>query len=226
MNNSIDGSIATTTQIDIINQAFIWMATGLGITAMTGMFVAGSPALQQFLFSNSLILYILLFGEIGLVLFLSFRITALSFGAALLSFFGYAILNGLTLSVVFLAYTQASIASTFLATASLFGAMAVYGYTTKRDLTTIGNLAFMALIGVILASVVNIFLRSDAFSYILSYIAIFVFIGLTAYDTQKLKKLSRISSNPNLGILGALTLYLDFINLFLNLLRILGRRRS
>lgn len=216
----------TQTQVSVINQSFAWMFVGLVITGITSFFIASSPALVGALFSNVLLYYGLIIAELGLVFFLSLRIRSMSFEAALGSFLVYSLLNGVTLSVIFLAYTSTSVASTFFATAFLFGGMAFYGYTTKRDLTTIGNLAFMALIGLIIASVVNIFLHSNAFSYVLSYLAIFIFVGLTAYDTQKIKNFPSTVGSNNLGVLGALMLYLDFINIFLNLLRILGRRRS
>jgi len=223
MQTTIDTKL--TTHINIVNQSFTWMFVGLLVTGLSSLFIASNEAIMNALTFNSLLYYGLILGELGLVFFLTLRITKISFEAALFSFLGYSLLNSITLSAIFILYTGASIPSTFAITAIVFGVMAFYGYTTKKDLTTIGNLAFMALIGVILSSLVNLFLRSDAFSYVLSYITIFIFIGLTAYDTQKIKNLAQYSNNNNLGVLGALTLYLDFINIFLNLLRILGRRR-
>jgi FtsH-binding integral membrane protein len=216
----------TVTQVNAMHQSFLWMCIGLILTAFSSVFIAGSPALIATIYGNSLVFYGLIIAELALVFFLSLRITHLSFGAALLSFLVYAVLNGVTLASIFLVYTGTSIASTFFISALVFGVMAVYGYTTKRDLTTIGNLAFMGLIGIILASLVNFFLKNDTFSYVLSYLAVAIFIGLTAYDTQKIKQMAQNSESQNIGIIGALTLYLDFINIFLNLLRILGKRRN
>lgn len=213
-------------QINIINQAFVWMFVGLMITGISSLFIASNQVLINIIYSNSFIVIGLIIAEVLLVFFLSLRITNISYEAALFSFLLYSLLNGLTLSSIFLIYTGASLASIFLITALVFGVMALYGSTTKRDLTTIGNLGFMLLIGVIIASVVNIFLKSSSLNYILSYLAIIIFIGLTAYDTQKIKQMDSYSNNRNLGIIGALTLYLDFINIFLNLLRIMGKRRN
>ncbi len=216
----------TNIQIETIHQAFTWMFFGLMVTGLSALYVASNQVLITTLYSNSILFYGLIIAELALVFFLSLRITALSFGTALTSYLAYSVLNGITLSAIFLVYTSASIASVFFISALIFGVMAFYGYVTKSDLTSIGNLALMALIGVILASVVNIFLKNNTVSYVLSYITIFIFVGLTAYDTQKIKNLSTNGNSNNLGILGALTLYLDFINIFLSLLRILGRRRD
>lgn len=216
----------TAIQTSVITQSFMWMFVGLIITGISSMYISSNESLLRLIFANTLIYYGLIFAELGLVFFLSLRITKMSFETALISFLAYSLLNGITLSAIFIVYTSTSVGATFLTTSLVFGTMAFYGYTTKRDLTTIGNLAFMALIGVILASIVNIFLRSNAFSYVLSYLSIFIFVGLTAYDTQKIKNISAQTQNNNIGILGALTLYLDFINIFLNLLRVMGRRRS
>lgn len=202
------------------------MFIGLTVTGFSSLFIASSPRLSAALFSNSILFYGLVLAELALVFFLSLRITAMSYSSALVSFLAYSVLNGITLSAIFLIYTGASIASTFLITAMVFGAMAFVGYTTKKDLTSVGNLALMGLIGIIIASLVNIFLHSDSLGYILSFLSVFVFLGLTAYDTQKIKNLAKYANNSNLGILGALTLYLDFINIFLNLLRLMGRRRN
>ena len=212
-------------EISIINQSFAWMFVGLVVTGLSAIFVASSPALINALYTNSILFFGLMIAELGLVFFLSLRINKMSYEAAVASFVSYSFLNGLTLSSIFLLYTSTSVASVFFITALVFGTMAVYGYTTKKDLTTIGSLAFMGLIGVILASIVNIFLRNSGFNYILSYLTIAIFIGLTAYDTQKIKNISG-NASKNLGVLGALMLYLDFVNIFINLLRIFGRRRS
>ena len=168
--------------------------------------------------------------ELLLVVYLTSAIRRLSQTAAIAVFLIYSLINGLTLSVLFLVYTSASISTTFFVTAGTFAAMSFYGYTTKRDLTSIGNVAFMALIGIIIASVVNFFLKSEMMYWIITYLGVAVFVGLTAYDTQKLKRIgsegfTTEESMEKMSILGALTLYLDFINMFLFLLRILGDRK-
>ena len=216
----------TATNVSIIHQSFLWMCIGLSITAFSSLLVASNQTLVNAISANSLVFFGLIIAELALVFFLSVRITKISFETALVSFLAYSLLNGVTLSAIFLLYTGASIVSTFFVSAGAFGIMALYGYTTKKDLTTIGNLALMALFGIILASIVNIFLHNDAFGFVLSCIAVIIFIGLTAYDTQKIKQLAYTSRSANFGIVGALTLYLDFINIFLNLLRIMGRRRD
>lgn len=214
---------ASSVQTNLLNQAFTWMFIGLGITGFVSLFLVTNPPLMNAFYSNSLLFFGSMIVELALVFLLSLGITRMSFGQAIAAFIAYSALNGLTLSGIFLVYTATSIASTFFIAALLFGLMALYGYTTKKDLTSIGNLAFMALIGIIIASLVNLFLRNSMFSLIISYLAVIIFVGLTAYDTQKIKRLSGTTTNQNLGILGALTLYLDFINIFLNLLRILGK---
>lgn len=212
--------------VSTVNQSMGWMCIGLVITAFSAFFISSSPKLVNDLYSNGLIFFGLIVLELILVAILSSKVVTMPFEEAVAAFLLYSFLNGLTLSSIFLTYTTTSIVAAFFITAALFGVMALYGYTTHRDLTTIGNLAFMALIGLIIASVVNIFLKSDAFSYILSYLSIIIFIGLTAYDTQKIKRLGDNSDSQNLGILGALMLYLDFINIFLDILRIFGKARS
>lgn len=222
----MDSAISKTSSstISVLNQSFAWMFAGLMLTAATSFVVSSNKALTDLLISNGLIYFGLFIAEFAVVVYLSFRIMKMSFAQALGAFLVYAVLNGVTLTAILLAYTATSIAGVFVCTAAIFGVMAAIGYTTKKDLTSIGMLCFVGLIGVIIASVVNLFLRSDTFSYVLSYLVILVFLGLTAYDTQKLKKLSASGISGNLGILGALTLYLDFINIFINLLRIFGKR--
>lgn len=167
--------------------------------------------------------------EVALVIYLSARIARMSFASAMISFLAYSFLNGLTLSVIFLAYTKASIASTFFVTAGTFAAMSLYGYFTKKDLSSWGNLFFMALIGLIIASVVNIFWANSTLYWIITYVGVLVFVGLTAYDTYRIKQLLANQEvnegTQKLALLGALTLYLDFVNMFLYLLRIFGDRR-
>ncbi len=215
----------------LLQQVYAWMAGGLGVTGLVALWAYVSGFLETVLLQNSGIMFGLIIAELALVIGLSWTIRRMSVGVATAAFLAYAVLNGLTLSVIFLAYTAGSIASTFFVTAATFGAMSIYGYTTKRDLTKMGSLLIMALIGFLLASVVNIFLHSTALYWIITYAGVTIFIGLTAYDTQKIKRLSATvdgrdtSTFRKMVILCALTLYLDFINLFLLLLRIMGRRR-
>jgi FtsH-binding integral membrane protein len=213
-------------QTDIVNKSFAWMFVGLMCTGVMSFVLASNAAFVNLISSNMLVFFGLILVELGLVFFLSARIQRISYGTALTCFLLYSLLNGVTLSAIFLIYTANSVAVTFLITGVLFGVMALYGFTTKKDLTSIGNLALMALIGVILVSVVNLFLQSDTLTYVISFVAIAIFIGLTAYDTQKIKRMAESGASENMGILGALTLYLDFINLFLNLLRLLGKRSN
>ena len=219
--NRVSSSVIST-----MNQSMGWMCIGLAVTAFSAFFVSSSPTLVNDLDANGLIFFGLIALELILVSILSLKIVTMPFEEAVAAFLLYSFLNGLTLSSIFLIYTNTSIVATFFITAALFGVMTLYGYTTGRDLTAVGNLAFMALIGLIIASVVNIFLKSDTFSYALSYLSIVIFVGLTAYDTQKIKRLGYNSDSQNLGILGALTLYLDFINIFLDILRLFGKTRN
>jgi FtsH-binding integral membrane protein len=218
-------------QSSFITKVYAWMSLALMITAVTAMYVASSQALTQAIFGNRVIFYVLLFGELGLVWFLSASLDRLSAMTATLLFIAYSVLNGLTLAVIFLVYTSGSIGTTFAVTAGTFGVMSLYGYTTKRDLTSWGNLLFMALIGFVIGSVVNMFLQSEFLYWVFTYIGILIFVGLTAYDTQKIKEMGAQGFDTSEGmrktaIMGALALYLDFINLFLLLLRIFGGRRN
>jgi len=212
-----------------IGKVYRWMGIGLFLTAISAYFVASSETLVYALASNSILFYGLLIGEVGLVIYLSARIQKMSAEAATAAFIIYSILNGVTLSLLLLVYTGAPIASTFFTTAATFGAMSAYGYFTKRDLTTMGSYLQMALIGFIIASVVNIFWANSTMYWIISYVGVLLFVGLTAYDTQKIKKMGAFADGTQItqkmAILGALRLYLDFINLFLMLLRILGDRK-
>ncbi|HET7433968.1 MAG TPA: Bax inhibitor-1/YccA family protein [Thermoanaerobaculia bacterium] len=220
----IDGRTAQTAERErtFLRSVYGWMFGGLLLTAAAALWVVMSPALQQLIFTTPL-RWVLLFGELGLVFYLSFRITKMSAATAASVFLVFSLLNGLTLSVIFFAYTTAAIYQAFFTAAGMFGAMSVYGMVTKRDLTSWGSFFFMGLIGIVIASIVNIFLKSPAFAWAISIIGVFVFLGLTAYDTQKLKA---YASSPqlreNLAIYGALALYLDFVNLFLMLLRLFG----
>jgi FtsH-binding integral membrane protein len=220
----IDGRTADVAERErtFIRSVYAWMAGGLLLTAAAAMWVLFSPAMQQLIFGTPL-RWVLLFGELGLVFYLSFRITKMSPGAAASVFLVFSLLNGLTLSSIFFVYTNAAIYSAFFTAAGMFGAMSVYGLVTKRDLTSWGSFFFMGLIGIIICSVVNFFLKSPALGYAISFIGVFVFLGLTAYDTQKLKAYATAPElRENLAVYGALALYLDFINLFLMLLRLFG----
>ncbi|MCE5334383.1 MAG: Bax inhibitor-1/YccA family protein [Desulfobacteraceae bacterium] len=219
----------TLVQSEFVRRVYNWMALGLAVTAITALFTVSSPALLQFVFGSPMTLIVLIVAELGLVVALSAAINKLSSSTALLMFFGYAFLNGLTLSAIFLVYTKASIANTFFVTAGTFAAMSVYGYTTKKDLTSWGSFLTMGLIGVIIASVVNIFMNSPMIYWLITYAGIVVFVGLTAYDAQQIKAMaysgfSGYEMERKGAIIGALRLYLDFINLFLLLLRVFGRR--
>ncbi len=213
-------------QNTLIRQVYAWMGGGLLITALTAMVTVFSPALLSAVLGNRLVFYGLVLGELGLVVAISGAINKLSASVASMLFILYAALNGVTFSVIFAVYTADSIASTFVTTAGMFGAMSAFGYLTKRDLTGWGGFLFMGLIGVVIASVVNIFTQSSAAAWIISAIGVIVFTGLTAYDTWKIKAMAAAGAEGRKpAILGALTLYLDFINLFLMLLRLLGNRR-
>ncbi|HEX5688562.1 MAG TPA: Bax inhibitor-1/YccA family protein [Roseiflexaceae bacterium] len=224
------GAQAEVRQRSIMSQVYAWMTAGLLVTGAVAAYTANTPALLALIFGNPIVFWGLIIAEFGMVFALSAAIGRLSPTAGTALFLGYSALNGLTLAAIFLVYTRASIAQTFFVTAATFGAMSLYGYTTKRDLSTIGNLLVMALIGFFIGSIVNIFLASSALYWILTYAGIAIFIGLTAWDTQKIKLMSQRAhddtSARRVAILGALMLYLDFINLFLLLLRLLGSRRS
>lgn len=219
-----------------------WMGLGLGLTALIAWFTASSPAALGVLFSVdpatgqvmglSMLYWGLLLGELGLVMYLSMRIHKLSGTAASGLFLAYSALNGVTLSTILLAYTAESVFQTFAISAGMFAAMSIYGATTKRDLTSMGSFMTMGLIGIIIAMIVNMFLQSSAMGFAISVIGVIVFTGLTAYDTQKLKDMGASAPLDDATamrrgtILGALTLYLDFINLFLMMLRLFGSARD
>jgi uncharacterized protein len=213
-----------------ITRVYSWMCFALVITGFVAFYVASTPVLVKAIATNQILFIGLIIAELGAVIALTALINKVSTAVALLLFIGYSALNGVTLSVILLAYTSTSVASTFFATAATFAAMSCIGWFTKKDLTSIGHLCFMALIGLIIASVINIFLHSTMMYWIVTYAGILIFVGLTAYDTQKIKKMSRVyEANSEAGkkaaIMGALALYLDFINLFILLLRIFGDRR-
>lgn len=212
-------------------KTFNWMAVGLGITGVVAFFTAYSGL--AYAIAGSPLFFILIIGELGLVFYLSARVEKLRAATATNLFVGYSVLNGLTLSVIFLTYTGASIAGTFFITAGMFGAMAVYGLVTKRDLSGFGSFLFMGLIGIIIASLVNLFLKSSSLYWAISFIGVLVFTGLTAYDVQKIKRMGEegiMAQGEEVvrkgAIMGALALYLDFINLFLMLLHFFGGGRD
>jgi uncharacterized protein len=210
-------------QNGVMRGVYAWMGGGLALTAFVSLVTVSSPALLQAILGNRILFYALIFGELGLVVAISGAINKISASTASLLFLGYAALNGLTMSTIFVAYTSSSIASTFVISAGMFGAMSLYGFVTKSDLTSWGSFLFMGLVGIVIASVVNIFLNSSAIYWVVSFCGIIVFTGLTAYDTQKIKNAG--NSGTKGAILGALTLYLDFINMFLIMLRVFGNRR-
>ncbi len=206
-----------------------WMSAGLAITAAVAYMVAGNPDLVYTIASNRPIFWGLMIAQIGIVIWLSARVQKMAPGLAAMLFVAYSALTGVTLSFVLLAYTGQSVATTFMVTAGTFGALATYGTVTKRSLAGWGQFLFMGLIGVVLASIVGIFWQNDAFQFVLSFIGVIVFTGLTAYDAQRLKEMALSISGTSVGsyaIVGALTLYLDFINLFMFLLRLTGSRRD
>jgi hypothetical protein len=213
-------------------KVFNWMAIGLGITAIVAFLVANSAQAQNLIFGNKILFYGLILGELGMVIYLSARISHISASRATFLFLAYSALNGATLSAILLLYTATSVASTFITAAGMFGTMAIYGTVTKKDLSGLGSFMFMGLIGMIIASVVNIFMGSSMVSWVISAIGVVVFTGLTAYDVQKISRFgsggimdSGETAIKKGAIMGALTLYLDFINLFLSLLRLMGDRR-
>jgi FtsH-binding integral membrane protein len=213
-------------QNTLLRQVYAWMGAGLAITAFMALVTLSSPEVLKAITGNRLVFYGLMIGELALVFTLSGAINRLSATTATLLFIAYSALNGVTLSIVALVYTADSIASTFVITAGMFGAMSLFGYMTKRDLTSWGSFLFMGLIGVVIASVVNIFVGSSAVSWVISGIGVIVFTGLSAYDTRKIKEMAlQGTEGRKPAILGALTLYLEFINLFLMLIRFTGNRR-
>ena len=213
----------------LMRKVYVWMTLALLITGATAYGVATSPGIQMALFSNQVLFWGLIIAEFALVIGISAAINRLSLTTATLMFILYSVINGAVLSSIFLIYTMSSIASVFFITAGTFGVMALIGYTTKKDLTSMGKILLMALIGIIIATIVNIFLKSSGLQMIVSYLGVLVFVGLTAYDSQKIKQMLQMApdtseASQKLALLGALTLYLDFINLFIYLLRIFGRR--
>ncbi len=212
-----------------LGKVYLWMSLGLLITAMVALFVVSSPMLMYRIATSQGLFMGLILGELALVWYMSARVHKMSIGELSLGMIIYAALNGITLSLIFVIYTEASIASTFFVTAGTFALMSFYGYVTKRDLTSMGSFLMMGLMGLILASVVNMFLGNEMIYWVISFVGVLIFTGLTAYDTQKLRKIASVGvdteEGQKLAMMGALSLYLDFINLFLYLLRLLGRRK-
>ena len=215
----------------LMRKVYTWMTLALVITGITAWVVAHSPAILQMIMTNKILFLGLLFGELILVWSVSAAINRLSLTTATLLFVLYSVLNGVTMSFIFLAYTYESVTNVFLITAGTFAAMAFFGYFTKTDLSSIGRILFMALIGLIIATIVNIFVKSSGFGMILNYLGVLIFVGLTAWDTQKIKQMLSMAEDTGetaqkVALMGALSLYLDFINLFIHLLRIMGNNRN
>ena len=213
-----------------MSKVYLWMTLALVVTGMTAYYVASSPAILYAIVSNQIAFWGLFIGELVLVFVLSSRIMSLSFVTASLMFVIYSIMNGVFFSFILLAYTEQSIATTFLITAGTFAAMSLFGFVTKRDLSAMGRILFMLLIGLIIATVVNIFMKAEGLTLILNYAGVVIFVGLTAYDTQSIKQMLQEHGDKEgaekIALLGSLSLYLDFINLFIYLLRFFGESRK
>ena len=223
--------VDSTVVSSVLKRVYLWMTFALVITGLTAMYVVKSQPILELIFSSEHSILVLFLAQLGVVWFLSARIYKLSFGVATLLFVLYSILTGVVLSSIFFVYTFGSIANVFLITAGTFAAVSCFGYFTKSDLSKWGTYLFMGLIGLIIASLVNWFLKSAMLYWIASYVGVAIFVGLTAYDTQKIKEMIQENSmegevaTNRIALMGALSLYLDFINLFLYLLRIFGRRK-
>ena len=218
---------ASTFQV-LMRKVYLWMTLALMITGITAAGVANSPNILALIYSSQVVMWGIIIAEFGLVIYISARLEKLSLSTATTLFALYSILNGVMLSSIFLLYSTAIISKVFFITAGTFGVTALYGYATKKDLSSLGNILFMALIGLVIATIVNVFMKSAMFDLILSYIGVIIFVGLTAWDSQKIKHMMMVQQDADesaqkLALIGALSLYLDFINLFLYLLRIFGR---
>ena len=212
----------------LMRKVYLWMTMALMITGITAAGVANSPNILALIYSSQVVMWGIIIAEFGLVMYISARLEKLSLSTATTLFALYSILNGVMLSSIFLLYSTAIISKVFFITAGTFGVTALYGYATKKDLSSLGNILFMALIGLVIATVVNVFMKSAMFDLILSYIGVIIFVGLTAWDSQKIKHMMMVQQDADesaqkLALIGALSLYLDFIHLFLYLLRIFGR---
>ncbi len=226
-NGTLDVTSAFAT---LMKNVYVWMTLALAVTGLTAYYVSINTLLLNAIFSSKAVFFGLLIAELAVVLILSACIKKIAFPVAAIMMAVYSILNGVTMASIFIVYELASIATTFFVTAGTFAAMAIVGYTTKKDLTKMGGILLMALIGLIIAGVVNLFLQSSTMGYIVSFVGVLVFTGLTAYDSQKIKNMLLQCEDVNEGtqkiaLLGSLTLYLDFINLFLYLLRFMGNRK-
>ena len=213
----------------LMRKVYLWMTMAMVITGLTAYLVATNINIISFIYSNQAVMWGLIIAELAIVIGVTAAINKLSLPVATLLFVLYSVINGALLSSIFLIYTMSSIATVFFITAATFGAMSLFGYFTKQDLTSWGKILMMALIGLIIATVVNLFVKSSGLQMIVSYVGVLIFVGLTAYDTQKIKQMCLQApdageSMQKLALLGALSLYLDFINLFIYLLRIFGRR--
>ena len=213
----------------LMRKVYLWMTLALAITGFTAYGVATSPGILQAIYTNKILFFGLIIAELALVFGVSAAINRISLTMATLMFILYSVINVALLSYIFLFYTASSVATVFFITAGTFGAMALLGYTTKTDLSSMGKILFMALIGLVIATIVNLFIKSPGFTLILSYVGVLIFVGLTAWDSQKIKQMLLQAPDAGegaqkLALLGALTLYLDFINLFIYLLRIFGKR--
>lgn len=213
-----------------MNRVYGWMSLALVVSALSALFTAQSPAMLGFIFGSKFAFFGLIIAELALVWYMSARIMSLRFSTAALLMGAYSVLNGVTLSSVLLVYAQATVQAAFLATAVTFAVMSAIGYFTKTDLTRMGSMLLMALVGVIVATVVNFFLKSDGLTTVITYLGLLVFIGLTAYDTQKIKQTLLVQDQlamqvdiRKIALMGALNLYLDFINMFLYILRLMDR---
>jgi uncharacterized protein len=231
MNTDTQVSQAQLEQRTFMSKVYGWMSLALLVTGFIAYFIAASPSILKIVVGNMLLFYGLVIVEILLVGYLAAAVKGMSAARATGIFFAYSALNGVTMSFIFVIYTSASIASTFFITAGMFAVMSIYGLVTKRDLTGMGSFMMMGLFGIIIASIVNMFLKNENLYWVITYIGVIIFVGLTAYDTQKIKNMNIIGNEgteegKKEAIIGALTLYLDFINLFLMLLRIFGNRRS
>lgn len=230
-NNYFSISSRSSAQVgSLMKSVYMWMTLALGITGIVALYVSQNTMLMQSIFSNSIMFWGLMIAEFVLVMIISARIHRMAFSTALILFMVYSLINGLTLSVIFVIYTKASVATTFFVTAGTFGVMSLIGFFTKKDLSKFGGILFMLLIGLVIATVVNIFWANDSLYWIITYAGVLIFVGLTVYDTNKIKRMLEMCPEENemtqkIALLGALTLYLDFINLFLYLLRLLGDRK-
>ena len=229
MENELRNTAAVSLTNSVMRRVYFKMFLAMIVTAVTSVFVAGNEAILTLIFSSRVAPIVLLVLQVGVVLILSGRIQKLSTGTASLLFYLYSVLTGVTLSVILLVYTASSIAQTFFITAAVFAAMSIYGYFTSNDLSLFGSIMFMALIGLIVCSLVNMFFKSSTMDWIISFAGVLIFIGLTAWDTQKIKYMTAYADESMVGkiaTIGALNLYLDFVNLFLYLLRFFGDSRD